>query len=285
MSTTPRLDPEQLTDGLPVSGLDYWLARHRWLPFVLPFAVYLLVGYFEPRQPSRPTPDLVAATTTDEAQPNAAELDQNEPARRGSSHFPLIYCAQIAATLLAMWLVRSVYYRVPWRLNPRAAAYGVVGGLLWIVVCRWGLEVRIWAALGLPGWAEAAARPAFNPLAAFQDAPVALAVFLALRFAGLVIIVPLIEEFFLRGFLMRFFLTADWWTIPLGTVTLASAGVVAVYGVLSHPAEWIAALLWFSLITLLYARTRNLWDCVVAHAITNGMLGIYIVGWQDWTLW
>ncbi len=137
-------------DGLPVSGLDYWLARHRWLPFVLPFAVYLLVGYFEPRQPSRPTPDLVAATTTDEAQPNAAELDQNEPAGRGPSHFPLIYCAQIAATLLAMWLVRSVYYGVPWRLNLRAGAYGVVGGLLWIVVCRWGLEVRIWTTLGLP---------------------------------------------------------------------------------------------------------------------------------------
>ena len=36
---------------------------------------------------------------------------------------------------------------------------------------------------------------------------------------------------------------------------------------------------------VLYARTRNLWDCVAAHAITNGMLGVYIVLWQDWTLW
>ncbi len=122
-------------------------------------------------------------------------------------------------------------------------------------------------------------------MATFEGSPVALGLFLTLRFAGLVVIVPIIEEFFLRGFLMRFFVTAQWWTIPLGTVTLASASVATIYGVLSHPAEWIAALLWFSLITLLYARTRNLWDCVAAHAVTNGILGVYIVLWQDWTLW
>ena len=76
-----------------------------------------------------------------------------------------------------------------------------MGGLLWIVVCRWGLEKSesgprwVW-----PAGPIAAARPAFNPLAAFQGVSGRLAVFLAIRFAGLVVIVPLIEEFFLRGF-------------------------------------------------------------------------------------
>jgi len=94
-----------------------------------------------------------------------------------------------------------------------------------------------------------------------------------------------IEEFFVRGFLMRFFERAEWGTIPLGQVTWTAAVVATVYGVLAHPAEMIAAAVWFSLITLLYARTRNLWDCVVAHAITNGLLGIYILVSRDWTLW
>jgi hypothetical protein len=32
-------------------------------------------------------------------------------------------------------------------------------------------------------------------------------------------------------------------------------------------------------------RTRNIWDCVAAHAITNLMLGIYVVAAHDWRLW
>jgi CAAX prenyl protease-like protein len=109
--------------------------------------------------------------------------------------------------------------------------------------------------------------------------------FLAVRFAALAVIVPVVEEFFLRGFLMRFFTKAEWWTVPLGTVTTGSAIVATVYAVLSHPSESMAALVWFTMITLLYARTRNLWDCVVAHGVTNAMLGCYILIWKDWTLW
>ena len=31
------------------------------------------------------------------------------------------------------------------------------------------------------------------------------------------------------------------------------------------------------MITWLMLRTRNIWDCVAAHAITNLILGIYVV--------
>ncbi|MHB0957462.1 MAG: CAAX prenyl protease-related protein [Pirellulaceae bacterium] len=247
---------------------------------MLPFVVYMLVGSC--------TPDPSARARHDTAQSAAVEAPQSEgtPATRSPSlSYAWVYTIQIGATLLAMLLVRSVYQSVPWRLSFHAILYGVVGGLLWIVLCRWGGEAQLWKAIGQAEWTAYAARPAFDPWAAFEGSPVALSLFLTLRFVGLVVVVPIVEEFFLRGFLMRFFMTAQWWTIPLGTVTWASAGIVALYGVLSHPAEWIAALLWFSLITLLYARTRSLWDCVVAHAITNGMLGVYIVLSQDWTLW
>jgi hypothetical protein len=251
---------------------------------VLPFAVYMLVGSL-PSQPSSDPRDSVVATAADATQPGVPGSIDEKPKGWGCLGYPVAYTVQIGATLLAMLLVRSIYQSVTFRLSFRAAVYGVVGGLLWIVVCRRGLENWLWMAIGQADWAGYAARPSFNPLATFQGSPVALGLFLTLRFAGLVVIVPIIEEFFLRGFLMRFVVTAQWWTIPLGTVTLASASIATIYGVLSHPAEWIAALLWFSLITLLYSRTRNLWDCVAAHAVTNGILGVYIVLWQDWALW
>jgi uncharacterized protein len=50
---------------------------------------------------------------------------------------------------------------------------------------------------------------------------------------------------------------------------------------LSHP-ELLAAAVWFSMITWLMVRTRNIWDCVTAHAITNLILGVYVVVSGDW---
>lgn len=229
------------------------LARHRWVPYVLPLAVYLLTGWF-----------------------TGWWLDQRA--------YPLACTVQLAATLCAMLVVAPGYLAVPWRVTSLAVVAGIVGGVLWIAICRSGLEARLLTAIGRADWVSHVARPAFDPLTALGDSPWGLAAFLAVRFAGLVLVVPLIEEFFLRGFLMRFFVRAEWWTIPLGEVTRTMALVATLYGVLSHP-EWIAAAVWFTLITLLYARTRSIWDCVVAHAITNGLLGIYIVIWQDWTLW
>ena len=32
-------------------------------------------------------------------------------------------------------------------------------------------------------------------------------------------------------------------------------------------------------------RTRNPWDCVLAHAATNLLLGICVVTWGLWELW
>jgi CAAX prenyl protease-like protein len=96
--------------------------------------------------------------------------------------------------------------------------------------------------------------------------------------------VPIIEEFFLRGFLMRFVVTHDWWNVSFGRITPLAVLVGTLFPVLTHP-EKLAALVWFSLITVLMVRTRNIWDCVAAHAITNLLLGLYVVGFGRWHLW
>ena len=109
--------------------------------------------------------------------------------------------------------------------------------------------------------------------------------FLAIRFFGLVAVVPLIEEFFVRGFVMRFAIDADWPKIPFGTLTPTAVAVGTVLCVLMHPAEAIAAAVWFTSVTWLMFTTKNIWDCVAAHAVTNLLLGIYVVVWSDWRFW
>jgi uncharacterized protein len=104
------------------------------------------------------------------------------------------------------------------------------------------------------------------------------------RFFGLVAVVPLIEEFFLRGFVMRFVMERDWWDVPFGKASRLAIVLGTVVPMLSHSGELLAAAVWFSMITWLMLRTRNIWDCVAAHAITNLILGIYVVASGTWRL-
>jgi CAAX prenyl protease-like protein len=104
------------------------------------------------------------------------------------------------------------------------------------------------------------------------------------RFIGLVVIVPVIEEFFLRGFLMRFVQAERWWEVPFGTVNRLAVIAGTAVPMLMHPQELIAALVWFSAVTWLMTRTRSIWDCVLAHAVTNLLLGLWVISSGEWWL-
>ncbi len=281
-------------DGTPATPDDAasspWgrlLRTHRWLPFVLPFAVFMATGWIEP-QPHAGTPSAGNVVTSDSTTIDEQAGDGDASGRDASGRllrYPAAHVVRMGLTLFAILLVLPAWRAAPLRFSLLAVPVGLVGGVLWILICRMRIEDQFLTLIGLGDWAAWGDRPAFDPFGAFGEARWWMAAFLAVRLVGLTVIVPLIEEFFLRGFLMRFLLKADWWTIPLGTVTWGSGMIVIAYAVLSHPAEPIAAALWFTLITLLYARTRSLWDCVVAHGVTNGVLGVYILLWRDWTLW
>jgi hypothetical protein len=39
------------------------------------------------------------------------------------------------------------------------------------------------------------------------------------------------------------------------------------------------------MITAMFVMTRSIWDCVVAHLVTNLLLGIYVIATGTWELW
>lgn len=278
-------DPAQRAAG---SAWREKLHRHPWLPFVLPFAVFMLTGVLEPSLESEEgSPQAAVNSTADSAADEAAAKETAEPRAEkpvGLS-YPQAYTLRIALTGFAVLLVLPSWRAIPGRYSRWALMVGLGGGLLWIGICQLHLADRLLVQLGLEQWTSWGDRPGFNPFDAFGDSPAIMVGFLAIRIAGLALIVPLIEEFFLRGFLMRFIEKPDWWTIDPGTVTGKSAVTATIYGVLAHPAEPLAAAVWFSLITLLHARTGRIWNCVIAHAATNALLGLYILTFRDWALW
>jgi uncharacterized protein len=108
----------------------------------------------------------------------------------------------------------------------------------------------------------------------------------SLRFLRLVIVVPLIEEVFWRGFLLRYLINERFTTVAIGTFSWLSFVVVTVaFGFAHSRADWAAALVCGALYNLVAYRTASLASCVVVHATTNLLLGIWIMQTRQWGFW
>jgi CAAX prenyl protease-like protein len=109
--------------------------------------------------------------------------------------------------------------------------------------------------------------------------------FLALRFYGLVLMVPVMEEVFWRSFLLRFATDLDdFKRVPIGTFSTTAFFVSSAMFAAAH-SEWLVAFICAAAYAYLYRVTRSLFACIVAHSVTNLALGIYILITGDWKYW
>ena len=124
--------------------------------------------------------------------------------------------------------------------------------------------------------------PAGNTPPASKNDPV----FLVLRVLVSVVAVPILEELFWRGWLMRWIINGDdFEKVPLGAYTPAAFWIVAILFASEHGSFWDVGLLAGIVYNALMVRTRNLWDCILAHAVTNGALAAYVVLAGQWQYW
>ena len=109
---------------------------------------------------------------------------------------------------------------------------------------------------------------------------------LAARFTRLVVVVPLVEEIFWRGFLLRYLVRENFTSLPFGACNRTSFLVTTGAFALVHQwADFFPALATGILLNLLAVRTRSLAACVVAHAVANLALGCYICATRQWGFW
>jgi hypothetical protein len=108
---------------------------------------------------------------------------------------------------------------------------------------------------------------------------------LAWRTARAVIIVPIVEELFWRGWLMRWLIDNDFERVPLGTYAPAAFWISAFLFASEHGAYWDVGLITGAIYNLWMVRTKSLADCVVMHAVTNGLLSAYVIYAGQWQYW
>ena len=173
-----------------------------------------------------------------------------------------VYPLKTIAVAAALWFFRKDYEE----LRPNFSVLAVVIGLVAIV---------IWIAID-------SFYPKFGHATTFD--PSGRWVFIAFRVVGAVAVVPVMEELFWRAFLIRWLVNQDFKSVPVGTFTWFSFTVtVGLFG--AEHNEWLAGLICGALYNWLLYRTRSVFACVVAHAVSNAALATWVLARGDWKFW
>lgn len=211
------------------------LARHRWLRYVAPFAVFIVLTAVQGS-----VPDGVA----------------------------WMYPAKtVLVGLMLLALTPS--------LTPIKRSHTVVSVLVGLsVFVAWILPEGLYPKLG--------AAQAFDPTAYFTG--VVLYVWIGVRLIGSTVVVSVMEEIFWRGFLLRWIIKPDFEKVAIGTFTWPSFLLTSVLFASEHH-RWLVGLVAGMIYNILLYRTRSLFQCIIAHGLTNLALGIYVLMTGKWGFW
>ncbi len=177
-------------------------------------------------------------------------------------------------TIIGLWLVwamRPVVVEMRWKFSWEAVVVGALVCVMWM-----GINDLY------PKFSKAGV--AWNPNAQFGQGSPLTWLMIAVRIFGSTIVVPPLEEVFYRSFVYRSIIRPDFRAVPLGTFHwLAFLATAGIFGI-SHY-EWLAGILCGFAYQGLVCWKGRLGDAMTAHAITNFLLGVWVVWRGAWNFW
>jgi CAAX prenyl protease-like protein len=197
-----------------------------------------------------------------------------EPARFYPTLVPFLYIAKTIIVGALLWFWRHKYAAdwssgLSFREFLLAFFCGILVLVIWIVPEEYLFQVG--------------QSTGFNPyvLGGSQVAAIGL---IAVRLIGSSLVVPIMEELFWRSFIMRYLINPDFRSVPLGAFTWFSfIGVAVLFGLEHH--RIIVGIIAGLLYGLLLIYQKNLKGVILAHAVTNFGLGIYVLVTGKWMFW
>ena len=195
-----------------------------------------------------------------------------------------------AGLIWAMWpLVTEMRFELSWE----AVVIGVAVFVMWVVIDPTYPHMSLLLdAIGnlarevglgfLPG---AGATPlTWNPFAYVGQTSTLAWFFVATRILGSSLVVPPLEEVFFRSFLYRSIVNADFQSVSWTYFSWRPLLITSVLFGFVHDA-WLSGILCALAYQWLVIRKNRLGDAITAHAITNGLLGIWVVRNDAWSFW
>jgi CAAX prenyl protease-like protein len=109
---------------------------------------------------------------------------------------------------------------------------------------------------------------------------------IGLRLVRGVVVVPIVEELFWRGWLPRWIdQMEDFRARPLGTYSRFAFLTTALLFAVEHGSFWDVGLAAGLVYNGWMAKTKSLGDLIVAHAVTNGCLAVWVLATGQWRYW
>jgi uncharacterized protein len=181
------------------------------------------------------------------------------------------YLAKTVAGAWLVWEMRPFVSEMRWAMSWEAIAVGVAVFVIWVGLDPFyphlGKSTGVW-----------------NPNETFGENSARAWLFILTRILGSTFVVPPLEEVFYRSFLYRYLASVNFLSVPLNRfLPPPFFATAAVFG-FSHR-EWLAGILCGVAFQWLVLRKNRLGDAMTAHAITNFLLGVWIVWRGAWHFW
>jgi CAAX prenyl protease-like protein len=182
-----------------------------------------------------------------------------------------LYPLKIAAVALLLALFWRQYDELrPFRLSATQALTALAIGVLVLV---------LWVSLDA-GWMIIGSPSGFDPHRQGQIDWLLVAI----RIVGAALVVPVMEELFWRSFLMRWIVAPNFESVEPSQLGFKSFIITVLLFGFEHNL-WLAGIVAGAAYSLLYMRHRTLWSPILAHAVTNGLLGLWVVRTGNWSYW
>ncbi|MED5381426.1 MAG: CAAX prenyl protease-related protein [Verrucomicrobiota bacterium] len=178
------------------------------------------------------------------------------------SHY-WIYAAKCVVGAWLVWATWPLVAEMRWAVSLEALFAGT-------------LVFVIWVALDVPYPKLSQPDDSWNLPAHLGAAPAMVWFFAGVRITGSTLLVPLLEEVFYRSFLYRYIVAPNWIYTPHNQFNAKAFLVTSVIFGLTHQ-HWLAGVACGMIYQLLVIRTNRIGDAITAHAITNFLLGLWVV--------
>jgi CAAX prenyl protease-like protein len=232
-------------------GIRTWFADRPQIPYLIPFFVFV-------------------AIMGPAAFGNMGGVDWT---KLWFNYLPAIYTLKTVVAALLLWLFWRYYTPIRWSHLTIGVLVGLFGTVLWI-----GTEYAT-QSIGLTHPPDL--KTVYNPDVMLHSQWQRL-LFLCIRIVGPTLVVPVMEELFFRDFIMRMLVRgARFEDVAVGTFSWFSLIGMSVLFAVNH-VQWPAGFLYGLLMGILLLRTKSLGSCIVAHAVTNWTLYLYVIYRGDW---
>ncbi len=179
---------------------------------------------------------------------------------------------------VGLWLIREMrpyVSEIRWTFSWQAVLMGVLVFVAWVGLDPFypknnllfkDTEESIW-----------------NPFTRFGESSMIAWTLIVIRIFGMTIVVPPLEEAFYRSLVYRYIIKYDFTKVPLTHFDGIALALSALLFGFAH-FQWLPGIMCAIAYQWLVLRRGHLGDAMTAHAITNFLLGVYVV-WKGGEAW